>query len=75
MSYTCYEKFKDGLKNRGLKPSEINLCLHMKKGMIVLTYAHDYIIVSNSMKEINLFVESLMKGPEKSVLSDNGNIR
>ena len=42
--------------------------------MIVLTYVDDCIIVGNSMREINLFVESMAKGPEKFILTDEGDI-
>ena len=73
-SYDWHEKLKEGFENRGLKPSEINPCLYMKKGMIVMTYVDDCIIVSNSMKEIDVFVDSLIKGPEKFVLTDKGDI-
>ena len=42
--------------------------------MIILTYVDDCIIVGNSMKDINSFLRSLMKGPETLVLTDEEDI-
>ena len=58
-SYNWYEKLKKGLEDRGFKPSSIDPCLYLKKGMIVLTYVDNCIIVGNSMKEINYFINSM----------------
>ncbi len=50
-SLNWFEKLKQGLIDRGFYPSAINPCLYFKKGMIIITYVDDCIIVSNSMKK------------------------
>jgi hypothetical protein len=40
--------------------------------MIIITYVDDCIIVSNSIKDINTFVESMKDDPEGYVLTDEG---
>jgi hypothetical protein len=47
---------KQGLIEHGFHPSAIDPCLYFKKGMIIITYVDDCIIVSNSMKDINTVV-------------------
>ncbi len=42
--------------------------------MIIITYVDDFIIVSNSMKDINTFVKSMKDGLEGYVLTDEGDI-
>jgi hypothetical protein len=69
-----FEKLKQGLIDRGFHPSAINPCLYFKKGMIIITYMDDCIIVSNSMKDINNFVKSMKDGPKVYVLTDEGDI-
>jgi hypothetical protein len=73
-SYNWYKKLKQSLENRGFKPSAIDPCLYLKKGMIVLTYVDDCIIVCESMSEINTFIHSMQNGPEKYILTDEGSI-
>ena len=73
-SYNWYEKLKKGLEDRGFKPSSIDPCLYLRKGMIVLTYVDDCIIVGNSMKEINYFINSMKNGSENFILTDEGDI-
>jgi len=73
-SFNWYEKLKSGLMDRGFTPSEIDPCLYLKKGMIVLTYVDDCIIVGHSMKDIDALIYSLEHGPEKFILTDEGAI-
>jgi hypothetical protein len=73
-SYNWYKKLKQGPENRGFTPSAIDPCLFLKKGMIVLTYVDDCIIVGESMSEINSFIHSMQNGPEKYILTDEGSI-
>jgi hypothetical protein len=61
-------KFKQGLVDRGFHPSAIDPCLYFKKGMIIITYVDDCIIISNSMKDINTFVKSMKDGPKEYIL-------
>jgi len=71
-SYNWYEKLKTGLMDRGFKPSQIDPpCLYLRKGMIVLTYVDDCIIVGDSMKDIiDSLVTSMLTGPENFKLTD-----
>ena len=73
-SYNWYEKLKKSLVDRGFKPSEIDPCLYIGNGMIILTYADDCIIVGPSMGNINRFVNSMKNGDENFVLIDEGDI-
>jgi hypothetical protein len=68
------KKLKQGLIDRGFHPSVIDPCLYFKKGMMIITYIDDCIIVSNSMKDINTFVKSIKDGIEGYVLTDEGDI-
>jgi hypothetical protein len=60
--------------DRDFKPSKIDSCLYYKKGMMVLTYVDDCIIIGDKMKEIDEFVKSMQNGPENFVLTDEGDI-
>lgn len=73
-SHNWYQKLKGGLTARGFAPSKIDPCLYLRKGMIVLTYVDDCIIVGNSIKEIDDFIKSLQGGSEESILTDEGSI-
>ena len=44
-SFNWYEKLKQGLIDRGFTPSQIDPCIYLKEGMIVLTYVDECIIV------------------------------
>ena len=59
---------------RGFKPSDIDPCLYMGNGMIILTYVDDCIIVGPDMKLIDKFVESMKNGSENFTLTDEGDI-
>jgi hypothetical protein len=63
-SLNWFKKLKQGLIDRGFHPSAIDPCLYFKKGMIIITYVDDCIIVSNSMKDINNFIKSMKDGKE-----------
>jgi hypothetical protein len=73
-SLNWFKKLKQGLIVRGFHPSAINPCLYIKKGLIIITYVDDCIIVSNSMKDFNTFVTSMKDGPEEYLLTDEGDI-
>ena len=59
---------------RDFKPSDIDPCLYMGNGMIILTYVDDCIMVGPDMKLINKFVESMKNGSENFILTDEGDI-
>jgi hypothetical protein len=73
-SFNWFDKLKTGLMDRDFKPSTADPCLYYKKGMIVLTYVDDCIIVGNKMKEIDDFVKSMQNGSENFILTDEGDI-
>jgi hypothetical protein len=73
-SFNWFDKLKNGLMDRDFKPSKIDACLYYKKGMIVLTYVDDCIIIGDKMKEIDEFVKSMQNGPENFILTDEGDI-
>ncbi len=73
-SFNWYEKLCDGLKSRGFKPSKINQCLYTRKGMVILVYVDDCIIVGEDMGEIDDFVLSMQNGLENFVLMDECSI-
>ena len=73
-SYNWYQKLKSGLEDRNFKASKVDPCLYLSKNMIVLTYVDDCIIVGKSMQEINKLIASLKNGPEKFILTDEGDI-
>ena len=73
-SFNWYEKLKSGLLVRGFTQSKIDPCLYFKKGMLIITYVDDCIIVAKSMVDINTFVESMKNGSEEFILTDEGNI-
>lgn len=60
--------------DRGFTPSKIDQFLYMKKGMIVLVYVSDCIIVGDDMTKIDNLIESMQNGPENFILTDEGNI-
>jgi hypothetical protein len=73
-SLNWFKTLKQGLIDRGFHPLAINPCLYLKKGMIIITYVDDCIIISNSMKDINTFATSMKAGPEEYVVTDEGDI-
>ncbi|MCP4094802.1 MAG: hypothetical protein GY748_01030 [Planctomycetaceae bacterium] len=46
----------------------------MKDGMIMFVYVDDCIIISDSIARIDVLIHSLMNGPEKFVLTDEGTL-
>ena len=74
VSYNWYEKLKKSLVDRYFKPSDIDPCLYIGKGMIILTYVNDCIIVGPSMKDIDGFVASMKYRSENFLLTNEGDI-
>ena len=73
-SFNWFEKLRQGLEAQGFISSEVDSCLYMKYGMMVITYVDDCIIVGNSMNEIDAFIKSMKNGPEKFILTDKGDV-
>ena len=74
VSYNWYEKLKKSRVDRDLKPYDIDSCLYIGKGIIIIAYVDDCIIVELSMKDINGFVKSMKSGSENFVLTDEVDI-
>ncbi len=73
-SFNWYEKLCDGLKDWGFKASTVDQCLDMCKGMMILVYVDNCIIIEKDMDDIDQFVLSMQNGPENFVLTDEGSI-
>ena len=73
-SHNWYMKLKAALSDREFKPSDIDLYIFLKPSMIVLVYADDCIIISDSKMKIDHLVHTLHHGPEKFVLTEEGTL-
>jgi hypothetical protein len=73
-SLNWFEKLKQGSIEHGFHPSAIDPCLYFKKGMIIITYVNDCIIVRNSIRDINTFVKSMKDSPKGYLLTDEQDI-
>ena len=73
-SFNWYEKLKKFLDDRKYFASDIEPCLFLGNGIIVLTYMDDCINVGNNMKDIGSFIDSLKNFHEKFALTDEGDI-
>ena len=73
-SHNWYMKLKEALEVREFKASEIDPCIFLKPGIIVLVYVDDCIIVSDNKLKIQHFVHSLKTGPEQFVLTEEGTL-
>ena len=67
-------KVKVSRTDRDYKPSVIDPCLNIGKGMIILTYVDNCVIVGPSMTKIDSFVKSIQTGKEQFMLTDKGDI-
>jgi hypothetical protein len=73
-SLNWFKKLIQGLIDREFHQSAINPSLYFEKGMIIIIYVDDCIIISNSMKDINTSVKSMKDGTKGYVLTDEGDI-
>ena len=73
-SLNWFEKLKQGLTDRGFRPSAIDPCLYLKVNMILLTYVDDCIIFSPSKESIDRLIRSMHDGPKNIKLIDEGNM-
>ena len=71
-SSNWYSCLKQGLKDRGFKQSQSDACVFIRKDMTILVYVDDCVLVSKSKSVMNDFIDSLKKGPEKFVFTDEG---
>jgi hypothetical protein len=73
-SHNWYLKLKEALEAREFVPSVVDPCIFMKKGLIVLVYVDDCIIISDNKLKIQHMVHSLSNGPEKFILTQEGSL-
>ena len=58
-SANWYDCLKKGLERRGFRESKADPCVFMKKGMIILTYVDDFILIANKKETLDQFIHSL----------------
>lgn len=71
-SANWYDCLKKGLERRGFVESKADPCVFMKKGMIILTYVDDCILIANKKEMLDQFIYSLANGIEKFEFTDEG---
>ena len=69
-----YDCLKKGLERRGFCESKADPCFFMKKGMIILTYVDDCILIANKKEILDQFIHSLANGIKKFEFTDEGAI-
>ena len=67
--YNCLKK---GLERRGFTKSKADPCVFIKKGMIILTYVDDCILISDKKETLQQFIHSLANRIEKFEFTDEG---
>ena len=73
-SNNWFEHLIQGLDQRNFVPSTIDPCLWYNEDTILLIYVDDVIIFSRHNNSIDNLIDSLQNGPEKYVLTDEGDI-
>ena len=73
-SANWYDCLKKGIERRGFCESKADPCVFMKKGMIILTYVDDCILIANNKETLDQFIHNLANGIEKFDFTDEGAI-
>ena len=73
-SANWHDCLKKGIERRGFRESKADPCVFMKKGMIILTYVDDGILIANKKEILDQFIHSLANGIEKFEFTDEGAI-
>ena len=73
-STNWYDFLKKGLERRGFCESKADNCVFMKKGMIILTYVDDCILITNKKETLDQFIHSLANGIKNFEFTDEGAI-
>ena len=73
-SHNWYEDLKQSLFSWYFTPSNIDPCIFMKDGMLLLVYGDDFIIIAESEVRIDVLIRSIKNGKEKYILSEEGSI-
>ena len=69
-SANWYDCLKKGLDLRGFRESKADPCVFMNKGMIILTYLDDCILISNKKETLDRFIHSLANGIKNFEFTD-----
>jgi hypothetical protein len=69
---TWHDFLKKGLVTRGWKASEVDSCLFTKKGIMLIVYVDDAILISPNKQMINFEIKSLQKDYD---LTDDGELK
>jgi hypothetical protein len=72
--YNWFVILSNGLEDHGFVPSSVDPCVFFGQGCIVLTYVDNYIIVGDSMQQIDAMIKLLHRGDKHFVLQDEGSI-
>ena len=73
-SHNWYENIKQSLLDQYFTPSNIDPCIFMKDGMLLLIYVDYWIILSDSEAHIDVVIHSLKTGKERDILIEEGSI-
>ena len=73
-SANWYDCLKKGLERRGFHNSKADPCVFMKKGIIILTYFDDCILIDNRKETLYQLIHSLANGIEKFEFIDESAI-
>ena len=73
-SANWYDCLKKGLERCGFRDYKADPCVLMKKGMIILTYVDDCILIENKKETLDQFIHSLANGIEEFEFTDEGAI-
>ncbi len=72
--FNWFEHLSKGLKNRGFSKSNIDPCIFYRGDAIIITYVDDCIVLYRNKSVFDELVDSLLNGPEKFDLTDEGDI-
>ena len=73
-SNNWFEKLKKGSIDRQFSQSQVDPCVFMGSGCIVMTYVDDCIIIADAEYKIDNLIKSMHGGKEKFVFTDEGSI-
>ena len=71
-SANWYDCLKTGIERCGFKESQTDSCVFIKKGMVILCYVDDCILISEKKQMLDGFVNILKNGIEKFEFIDEG---
>ena len=72
--FNWFEHLSKGLKNRGFSKSNIDPCIFYRGDAIIITYVDDCIVLYRNKSVFDELLDSLINGPEKFDLTDEGDI-